>query len=84
MKDKLIRQIICPLLAALIWGTAFVAQRVCAESVPPFAFNAIRSVIAFLFLLLVSRVFDTSARRRGTSGPMTDWKMLLNGGIFCG
>ncbi|MCD7934992.1 MAG: DMT family transporter [Oscillospiraceae bacterium] len=84
MKDKLIRQIICPLLAALIWGTAFVAQRVCAESVPPFAFNAIRSVIAFLFLLLVSRAFDTSARRRGTSVPRTDWKMLLTGGIFCG
>ena len=48
-----VRQTVLPLLAAMIWGTAFVAQSVGAESVGPFAFTAARSVIAFVFLLVL-------------------------------
>ena len=39
------------LLAALIWGVAFVAQRVAAESTPVFLFNAVRFLLGALILL---------------------------------
>ncbi len=35
---------------ALIWGSAFVAQKIGAESLPPFAFNGIRFIMGVLFL----------------------------------
>lgn len=38
------------LLAALIWGVAFVAQSDAADSVPPFTFNAVRSLLAVAVL----------------------------------
>jgi drug/metabolite transporter (DMT)-like permease len=39
------------LLAALVWGLGFVAQRIGTESVPPFAFNAIRFGLGATVLL---------------------------------
>ena len=83
MKNSFVRQVIFPVLAALIWGTAFVAQSVCANIVPPFAVNALRSVIAVAFLLPLSRVFDAAAAKRGELAE-TDRRMLLRGGVLCG
>lgn len=42
MKQDPIRQVVFPILAALIWGTAFVAQDVCADTIGAFTFNAAR------------------------------------------
>ena len=53
MKQGSLRSSAYAVLTAFIWGTAFVAQSVGAEHVPPLAFNAARSVIAFVFLLLL-------------------------------
>ena len=53
MKQGSLRSSAYAVLTALIWGTAFVAQSVGAEHVPPLAFNAARSVIAFVFLLVL-------------------------------
>ena len=53
MERNSLRQSTFAVLAALIWGTAFVAQSVGAEHVPALAFNASRSVIAFVFLLIL-------------------------------
>ena len=39
------------LLAAIIWGVAFVAQSVGMEYVGPFTFNAARSLIGGVFLI---------------------------------
>lgn len=63
MKVNKIRQNVFPVLAALIWGTAFVAQSVGADYVEPFTFNAARSVIAFLFLLVLCAVLRLRRRR---------------------
>lgn len=57
MKHNQIRQVVFPILAALIWGTAFVAQSVSTEFVEPMTFNAVRSLIAFVVLLLGLQVF---------------------------
>ena len=51
MKTNHLRQTVFPILAAMIWGMAFVAQSVSAELVPPFAFNASRFFVGFLFLI---------------------------------
>ena len=57
MKQGSLRSSAYAVLTAFIWGTAFVAQSVGAEHVPPLAFNAARSVIAFVFLLVLCGVF---------------------------
>lgn len=85
MKVNRIRQNVFPVLAALIWGTAFVAQSVGADYVEPFTFNAARAAVAFLFLLVLCGVFralrknDPDAEARPTSR-----KDLAVGGICCG
>ena len=84
MKKKLLKQNLMPLLAALIWGTAFVAQSVCADIVPPFAFNAIRSLIAAAVLLPVARAFDRAELRRGQTPAPSNRKHLWIGGVLCG
>ena len=33
MKHNQMRQVVFPILAAFIWGTAFVAQDMCADSI---------------------------------------------------
>ena len=50
--NKKIRQNLFPVLAALIWGTAFVAQSVSAGHIPPLTFGAIRCSMAFAALAL--------------------------------
>ena len=41
------------LLAAIIWGFAFVAQTSGAADIPTFTFNFLRSYIAVIFLALL-------------------------------
>lgn len=87
MKVNRLRQNVFPVLAALIWGTAFVAQSVSTEFVGPFTFNAARSIIAFLFLLVLCAVLRVKRRSvsesaiNTTSGSGRD---LLIGGLCCG
>lgn len=56
-KARFIRQNVLPILAALIWGTAFVAQSVSAEYVETFTFNTLRAFIAFWVLLILCAIF---------------------------
>lgn len=79
------RQIVFPILAALIWGTAFVAQSVCTDYVEPFTFNAIRGIIAFFVLWLVAYLFSRSAKKTGeTAAHKRSLKQLAAGGFVCG
>ena len=80
-----IRQNIFPILAALIWGTAFAAQSICADYIEPFTFNALRGVIAFLMLLLVSWAFTKIKPLRQAAPPVSgSFRDLLIGGIISG
>ena len=56
MKNNQLRQVVLPILAAFIWGTAFVAQDVCADAMGAFTFNGTRYYIAVLSLLVVLAV----------------------------
>lgn len=87
MTTNRIRQNVFPVLAALIWGTAFVAQSVGADYVPPFTFNALRSLIAFLFLLTLCVFLRKREQKSGAQAVEKEFaigKDLILGGICCG
>lgn len=72
-------------MAALIWGTAFVAQSVSADLVPPFTFNAVRSAVAIVPAGIMLAVFTAVQKRRGTyEKPSGGMRSLIIGGICCG
>ena len=87
MKVNRVRQNVFPVLAALIWGTAFVAQSVSADFVEPFTFNAARSAVAFLFLLVLCAVLSRR-RRKDFAGSVQvrphARRDLALGGLCCG
>ena len=64
MKNNQMRQVVLPILAAFIWGTAFVAQDVCAEAMGAFTFNGTRYFIAVLALLVVIAVMNGTKKDR--------------------
>ena len=74
------------LLAALIWGTAFVAQRAGMEYIGPFTFNGIRSFIGFLVLIPVIIIMSKPRKQTNYLQPARKGndKNLLLGGISCG
>ena len=87
MKHNQVRQVVFPILAAFIWGTAFVAQDMCADAIGTFAFNAARYFIAVLTLLVVIFISDklkkdkpslTAIQRKAAN------KRLWLGGLCCG
>ena len=51
---------LCLLLAATIWGIAFVAQSVGMEYVGPFTFNGVRSLIGAAVLVPVLFILNRS------------------------
>lgn len=80
----MIRRIIAPLVAAFIWGTAFVAQRVAADDAPAFAFNALRSLVAVVTLAVILLISKQFQRRRHVEEEKHILKDLLLGGLCCG
>lgn len=87
MKHNQVRQVVFPILAAFIWGTAFVAQDVCADVIDTFTFNAIRSYVAVVVLLIIMAIFDrvnkdkpslTAIQRKAAN------RQMWIGGICCG
>ena len=87
MKHNQVRQVVFPILAAFIWGTAFVAQDMCADSIGTFAFNASRYFIAVLALLVVIVISDKLKKDKPTLSPIQKKaanKQLWLGGLCCG
>ena len=79
MKHNQIRQVVFPILAALIWGTAFVAQDVCADTIGTFTFNAVRYFIAVLALLVLIAVLHATRKDRPqpTEAEKRAWRRQL-------
>lgn len=85
MKDRKLRVPgeISLLVAAMIWGAAFVAQSLGADKVSPFTFNASRSLIGALFIAGMFLVNDKIHISRGEKVE-TGGKALYIGGAVCG
>lgn len=87
MKHNQVRQVVFPILAAFIWGTAFVAQDMCADVIDAFTFNAVRSYIAVVVLLII--IFIAGKLKKPEHAPSPSEKKqsrrdLLLGGFCCG
>lgn len=83
------------MLAALIWGSAFVAQSVGMDYLGPFTFNCVRSFMGSIVLLPVIWFMDrqkktekagiTETEKTKAEGTGTEQrKTLLAGGLCCG
>ena len=81
MKKQLIGNLYL-FVAVLIWGSTFVAQSVGMDSVGPFTFLAVRSILAVVFLLPVIALFEI----KDIKSYISKWrdKRLWIGGILCG
>jgi drug/metabolite transporter (DMT)-like permease len=78
MRSKELRADILLILTALIWGSAFVAQRVGMDHVGPFTFNGMR------FVLGAAALAPLAIRSHGAqAGSLTGWRALA-GGTFAG
>lgn len=86
MKQKNIKQVVLPLLAALIWGSAFVAQSLSAGHIGAFTFNMLRSLIAVIVLGILAAVMRTKRgdAPRSPAEKKAGRKDLVFGGLCCG
>lgn len=69
------------LLASIIWGFAFVAQKEGLNALGPFMINALRSFLAGIVLLPLISILDKKAPTPTIKGTRKD---LFLGSIFCG
>lgn len=68
------------LLGAVIWGSAFVAQRSVAGSIGPLTFNAVRLALAALAVAPAALM----ASRRAGERPRKNRRSTVLGGLVCG
>ena len=83
MKSKKLISSLLLILAALIWGVAFVAQSVGMKYIGPYTFSFIRCMIGGMVLLPViyfMRDKNSSTKNTGTKNNRT----LIIGGTLCG
>lgn len=88
MRDKKLLGNLLLTLTAIIWGTAFAAQRIGMENVEPVTFTAARMVPATLAVGAVSAALARREKKRGGARtPAEDARRRKNtllGGVCCG
>ena len=76
------------LIAALIWGSTFVAQTTASGTVEPFTFLFSRSFLGFLFLIPVICFFNYKNNKNLLEGQEKSTiipnKITIIAGVFCG
>lgn len=72
------------LVAAIIWGLAFVAQSGAAQLVPPFATNCLRSFIAAGLLYLLYRFVNRKTKEPFVPKEKSECKKVLGAGLITG
>lgn len=87
MRKTQLRNSLLLLLAAVIWGVAFVAQSVGMDYVGPFTFNAVRSLIGGIVLIpcifILGKMNGEKEVKLLPENP-DERKNLLLGGTLCG
>ena len=86
--QKKLRANLMLIIAALIWGSTFVAQTTASDTVEPFTFLFSRSFIGFLFLIPVIAIFNFQNNKKLIDGrndrTLKPSKMTVIAGISCG
>lgn len=70
------------LLAAVIWGFAFVAQRIGMDFIGPFSFNGVRFLLGSVSLLPL--IFYFNGKNCSEDKMRRDWKAALRPGLLAG
>lgn len=83
MNKRSLKSALLLMLTALIWGTAFIAQKSGVSHISPNAYNGTRTLLGCMVLLPVIAFRDGSAKKKGTYKPQ-DMRTLVLGGIVCG
>ncbi len=83
MKNKQLLGSLLLVVTAMIWGTAFVFQRVGMEHIEPVTFTAVRMAVAGVFIGLFSKAADLR-KRKEEKNDVKNKKDTLLGGILCG
>jgi drug/metabolite transporter (DMT)-like permease len=83
MLARTVRSDLLLLLAAAIWGLAFVAQRVGMEHMGPFAFNAVRFALGVVSLIPVLYYFEWRGKPDRAPGK-SNRGALFRGGAWAG
>jgi drug/metabolite transporter (DMT)-like permease len=84
MDTRTLRSNTLLMLTAMIWGFAFVAQRIGMDHVGPFTFNGIRFAMGGLSLIPVMIVTGRPHRDVRHPSPRSGTKTLLTGGVLAG
>ena len=86
MKNSRFTGPILLIIAAFIWGSAFVAQSEGAKYLGPFSFLCLRSFLGSAVLLPVIFVTDKAKKKKGLykAPDKKDRKALIVGGAVCG
>ena len=80
MNRKSLRGSLLLLLGSVIWGAAFVAQRVGMDHMGPFSFNGIRMLLAVAVMTPVTLL----AEQKKSPETVTDPKDQRRAGLLCG
>ena len=72
------------ILATVIWGSAFVSQKVGMDHIGPFTFQAVRSFLAVIGMLPVIYLLDKKKNDGKTFFLRWTDAKLWNGGLLCG
>ncbi|SMF24229.1 DMT family transporter [Desulfovibrio gilichinskyi] len=83
MQSKNLKADVLLLITAMIWGAAFVAQRVGMDFVGPLTFNAVRFALGAVALLPLIHRLDREKKKDGTYKKL-DIKQFFIGGIIAG
>ena len=84
MKKQFVRHNVLPVIAALIWGMAFVAQSKCSDKISPMTFTALRSIVASCFLAVVYAISRKTEKKVYGSAKPVNKETAAIGGILCG
>ncbi len=84
MDRKKLRGNLILLLVAMIWGSSFVAQSVGMDSIGPFTFNGIRTLLGGIVLLPLIVWINQRKPEPSSHNPKESRKNLWTGGICCG
>lgn len=85
-KNEMIKGRVALLIATIIWGSAFIFQKMGMDHVGPFTFGLFRFCLGALALLPVIWIADAVQRRKAQTASGTGFRdrTLLTGGLLCG
>lgn len=77
---------LCLVFAALIWGSAFIFQKMGMDHIGPFTFGFFRFTLGALALLPVIFIYGKINQKRSVPAEITPFgnRTLLLGGLLCG